>query len=113
MHLTRGAIIGSDHCSGHVMHRVKDGNRRYFGKSTDVLVVGARRRQRDRRGRWRVGPSAVVLGHPLFERLDALRNVAHQSRNLAATKQQSDNANYDNPMKGTKRTQFISSYMVC
>src|SRR4051794_6058084 len=44
-----------------------------------------------------VGDLVVVL-HALLERLDALRHVAHQIRNLAATEQQQDHCDHQDPV---------------
>src|SRR5271168_1761917 len=45
----------------------------------------------------------VVL-HALLEGLDALGDVTHQVGNLAATKQQQDDCDHDDPVPNAKRT---------
>jgi hypothetical protein len=49
------------------------------------------------------GLLGIVL-HALLEGLDALRDVAHQVRNLAATEQQQDHCDHDDPVPNAKRT---------
>jgi hypothetical protein len=48
--------------------------------------------------------SHVILVHALLERLEALRDVAHQVGNLAAAEQQQDDCDHDDPMPNAKRT---------
>src|ERR1700716_2846168 len=48
--------------------------------------------------------SLLVVLHALLERLDALRDVAHQIRNLAAAEQQQDDCDHDDPVPNAKRT---------
>ena len=48
-------------------------------------------------------PLVVVL-HALLEGLDALRDVAHQVRNLAPAEQQQDDCDHDDPVPNAKRT---------
>src|ERR1700693_4503449 len=48
--------------------------------------------------------SLVIVLHALLEGLDALRNIAHQIRNLAATEQQQDDCDHDDPVPNAKRT---------
>src|ERR1700724_3865316 len=70
---------------------------------------------RPRRRRWRsvmvdclhgVGlfRSLVIVLHALLEGLDALCDVAHQVRNLAAAEQQQDDCDHDDPVPNAKRT---------
>src|SRR3977135_1363766 len=48
--------------------------------------------------------SLVIVLHALLEGLDALRDVAHQVRNLATAKQQQDDCDHDDPVPNAKRT---------
>src|SRR3984957_15567475 len=48
--------------------------------------------------------SLFIVLHALLEGLDALRDVAHQIRNLAATEQQQDDCDHDDPVPNAKRT---------
>src|SRR5260370_20474082 len=48
--------------------------------------------------------SLVIVLHALLEGLDALRDVAHQIRNLAATEQQQDDCDHHDPVPNAKRT---------
>src|SRR5882757_11158312 len=48
--------------------------------------------------------SLVIVLHALLEGLDALRDVAHQIGNLAATEQQQDDCDHDDPVPNAKRT---------
>src|SRR5215208_5919988 len=48
--------------------------------------------------------SLLLVLHALLERLDALRDIAHEVRYLAATKQQQDDCDHDDPVPNAKRT---------
>src|SRR5262249_28898095 len=50
-----------------------------------------------------VGRGLVVL-HALLESLDALGDVTHQIRNLAAAEQQQDDCDHHDPVPNAKRT---------
>src|SRR3954447_5343925 len=58
----------------------------------------------DRLHRLRLFRSFVIVLHALLEGLDTLRDVAHQVRNLATTKQQQDDCDHDDPVPNAKRT---------
>jgi hypothetical protein len=48
--------------------------------------------------------SLVIVLHALLEGLDALCDIAHQIRNLAATEQQQDDCDHDDPVPNAKRS---------
>jgi hypothetical protein len=48
--------------------------------------------------------SLVIVLHALLEGFDALRDITHQIRNLAATEQQQDDCDHDDPVPNAKRT---------
>src|ERR1700680_3060401 len=51
----------------------------------------------------------VIVLHAFLEGLDALRDVAHQVRNLATAEQQQDDCDHDDPVPNAKRTHPASS----
>src|SRR5258708_33794355 len=51
-----------------------------------------------------LGSGLVVVLHAFLEGLDALRDIAHQVRNLAAAEQQQDHCDHDDPVPNAKRT---------
>ena len=56
------------------------------------------------RGRFRRHLGRIVIGHAFLEGFDALRDIAHQLGNLAASKQQQHHADDDDPVPNTQAT---------
>src|SRR5690606_32811705 len=52
----------------------------------------------------------LVIRHALLEALDALGDIAHQFRNLAAAKQQQHHHQNDQPMPDAERTHFATPF---
>ena len=48
--------------------------------------------------------SLLIVLHALLEGLDALRDIAHQVRNLATPEQQQDDCDHDDSVPNAKRT---------
>src|SRR5580698_4970425 len=65
---------------------------------------GRRRIMVDRLHRLGLFRRLVIVLHAFLEGLDALRDVAHQIRNLAAAEQQQDDCDHDDPVPNAKRT---------
>src|ERR1700760_283520 len=81
----------------------------WFGSdrlAADVLSRCRRRRRIviDGLHRLRLVGRGLVILHALLEGLDALGNVTHQIRNLAAAEQQQDDCDHHDPVPNAKRT---------
>src|SRR5215212_7154764 len=81
----------------------RSGGGRRLRRRRRLVLDGAQRIGRGRRRRRRYG-GRLFLAHALLEGFDALRDVAHHVRDLAAPEQQQDDDAHDEPMPNAYAT---------